>query len=136
MTGGRAQNLDLLDAFRVVYASYRQANQNDFLNFESFMKQYEINMSEAFEIFGAVLGKEQNKNKMAQSFQNKAKKGLKLPEFEIECVVDLYSLYVFIFEISEKTFWHLPLRDVQRIAENKSAYEGWKAYLQEKEGEK
>ncbi|PGK10539.1 hypothetical protein CN895_23095 [Bacillus cereus] len=74
VAGGGSQNLDLLDAFRVVYASYRQANQSDFLNFESFMKQYEINVSEAFEIFGAVLGKEKQKNKMAQGFQDKAKK--------------------------------------------------------------
>jgi len=43
---------------------------------------------------------------------------------------------VFIFKIPERDFWHLPLRDVQRIAENKSAYEGWKAYLQEKGSEK
>lgn len=74
VAGGGSQNLDLLDAFRVVYASYRQANGTDFLDFESFMKQYEINVSEAFEIFGAVLGKEKQKNKMAQGFQDKAKK--------------------------------------------------------------
>lgn len=51
-------------------------------------------------------------------------------------MVDIYSLYVFIFEISEHDFWNLPLRDVQRIAENKSAYLGWKSYMEEKEGGK
>ncbi|MGR5989457.1 hypothetical protein ACT7C6_02260 [Bacillus paranthracis] len=111
--------------------------ERTFLDFESFAKQYEVDMTEALEIFGTVLGKQKNKNKMAQGFNQKSgKKGLALPKFEIECVVDLYSLYVFIFEIPEKTFWHLPLRDVQRIAENKSAYEGWKAYIQEKESGK
>ncbi|MED2125447.1 hypothetical protein P4V48_05370 [Bacillus thuringiensis] len=45
-------------------------------------------------------------------------------------------MYVFIFEIPREDFWTLPLRDVQRIAENKSAYEGWKAYAQEKESGK
>ncbi|MGR5869572.1 hypothetical protein ACT7C5_29140 [Bacillus pacificus] len=95
---------------RVVYAAYRQATPSEYMGFEEFMEQYEVNMTEAFEIFGAVLGKQKNKNKMAQGFQDKAKKGLKLPKFEIECVVDLYSLYVFIFEISENDFWNLPLR--------------------------
>lgn len=73
-TGGSERNIDLLDSFRVVYAAYRQANPSEYLGFESFMKQYEINMSEAFEIFGAVLGKQKDKNKMAQGFQDKTKK--------------------------------------------------------------
>ncbi|MDK7481274.1 hypothetical protein OWP19_25260 [Bacillus cereus] len=73
-TGESEKNIDLLDSFRVVYAAYRQANPSEYLGFEGFMKQYEINMSEAFEIFGAVLGKEKRKNKMAKGFQDKAKK--------------------------------------------------------------
>lgn len=72
--GQNEKSLDLLDAFRVVYASYRQANPSEYLGFEDFMKQYEINMSEAFEIFGAVLGKEKSKNKMAGNFQKQAGK--------------------------------------------------------------
>ncbi|WP_267418852.1 hypothetical protein [Bacillus sp. GC_Bacil_1] len=74
VAGGGSQNLDLLDAIRVVYASYRQANQKEFLDFESFTKQYEINISEAFEIFGAVLAKEKQKNNMAGNFQKQAGK--------------------------------------------------------------
>ncbi|WP_444992367.1 hypothetical protein [Bacillus sp. Fil] len=48
----------------------------------------------------------------------------------------MYSLYVFLFGISADDFWTLPLRSVQRIAENKEAYESWKQYIQEKEAEK
>lgn len=74
LSTGNERSMDLLDSIRVVYAAYRQANGTDFLDFESFMKQYEVDMTEALEIFGAVLGKQKNKNKMAQGFQNKAKK--------------------------------------------------------------
>ncbi|MGG1328629.1 hypothetical protein ABE222_18060 [Bacillus tropicus] len=74
LTTGGTQNIDLLDAFRVVYAAYRQATPSEYMGFEEFMEQYEVNMTEAFEIFGAVLGKQKDKNKMAQGFQNKAKK--------------------------------------------------------------
>ncbi|MBJ8054692.1 hypothetical protein JDS87_22775 [Bacillus cereus] len=74
LTTGGTQNIDLLDSIRVVYASYRQANQTDYLSFEAFMQQYEVDMTEAFEIFGVVLGNQKHKNKMAQGFQDKAKK--------------------------------------------------------------
>ncbi|GAB6455809.1 hypothetical protein bcgnr5383_53460 [Bacillus cereus] len=74
LSTGNERSMDLLDSIRVVYAAYRQANGTDFLDFESFMKQYEVDMTEALEIFGSVLGKQKNKNKMAQGFQNKAKK--------------------------------------------------------------
>ncbi|MGG0360337.1 hypothetical protein ABEY57_13520 [Bacillus tropicus] len=74
LTTGNERSMDLLDSIRVVYASYRQANPNDYLDFESFMKQYEVDMTEALEIFGTVLGKQKNKNRMAQGFKQKAGK--------------------------------------------------------------
>lgn len=72
-SAGGMQNIDLLDTFRTVYAAYRQATPNDYIDFESFMKQYEINMEEAFEIFGGILNGKA-KNNMAKDFQAKAGK--------------------------------------------------------------
>lgn len=74
LSTGNERSMDLLDSIRVVYASYRQANPSDFLDFESFMKLYEVDMTEALEIFGTVLGKQKNKNNMAKGFQQKAGK--------------------------------------------------------------
>lgn len=74
LTTGNERSMDLLDSIRVVYASYRQANLNDYLDFESFMKQYEVDMTEALGIFSTVLGKQKDKNKMAQGFKQKAGK--------------------------------------------------------------
>jgi len=73
-TRGGAGNVDLLDTFCVVYAAYRQANVSDYMNFESFMQKYEVDMTEAFGIFGSVLKKQKDKNNMAKGFQQKAGK--------------------------------------------------------------
>ncbi|MGE6313404.1 hypothetical protein ACQKD6_23665 [Bacillus cereus] len=72
-SAGGMQNIDLLDTFRTVYAAYRQATPKEYMDFEAFMEVYEVDMQEAFEIFGAILGN-QKKNKMAQGFQAKAGK--------------------------------------------------------------
>ncbi|MCQ6306375.1 hypothetical protein [Bacillus cereus] len=73
-TRGGAGNVDLLDTFYVVYAAYRQANVSDYMNFEAFMQKYEVDMTEAFKIFGSVLKKQKDKNNMAKGFQQKAGK--------------------------------------------------------------
>ncbi|PGE75586.1 hypothetical protein [Bacillus toyonensis] len=70
---GGMQNVDLLDTFRTVYAAYRQANPKEYIDFKSFMQEYEIDMEEAFEIFGAILNGKA-KNNMAKGFQAKAGK--------------------------------------------------------------
>lgn len=72
-SAGGMQNIDLLDTFRTVYAAYRQATPKEYMDFETFMQQYEINMEEAFEIFGAILSGK-GKNNMAKGFQAKAGK--------------------------------------------------------------
>jgi len=70
------QNVDLLDAFRTVYAAYRQANPKEYMEFEAFMEVYEVNLEEAFEVFGAIMSN-RSKNNMAKGFQAKADKGKK-----------------------------------------------------------
>lgn len=69
---GGIQNVDLLDTFRTVYAAYREANQKEYMEFEEFMGVYEVDMSESFQIFGAIMKKERQ-NKMAGGFEHKAK---------------------------------------------------------------
>ncbi|MDA2635338.1 hypothetical protein [Bacillus sp. FSL R12-0069] len=73
-TRGSSGNVHLLDTFCVVYAAYRQATVSDYMDFESFMKKYEVDMTEAFKIFGSVLKKQKDKNNMAKGFQQKAGK--------------------------------------------------------------
>lgn len=38
---------------------------------------------------------------------------------------DLYTLYVLILKIGEEFFWHAPISEVERVAENKIAYDAW-----------
>lgn len=38
---------------------------------------------------------------------------------------DLYTLYVLILNIGEDFFWHAPIEEVERVAENKQAYDAW-----------
>ena len=54
-----------------------------------------------------------------------------MPKFDIECVEDMYSLYVFIFGIHPNDFWHRPFKFVQSIADSKSLFEGWKSVKRE-----
>lgn len=72
LNAGGIQNIDLLDTFRIVYAAYRQANPTGYMEFEAFMEVYEVDMSESFEYFGAVMKKERQ-NKMANGFEHKTK---------------------------------------------------------------
>lgn len=55
-----------------------------------------------------------------------------MPSIQIESIEDLYSLYVFIFGISETEFWTLPLASVHEIALNKTALEQWKISEEER----
>lgn len=55
-----------------------------------------------------------------------------MPDIKIHDIEDLYSLYVFIFEIPEDDFWNLPLKSVHEIAMNKLAYEAWKKSEEER----
>ncbi|MED4699616.1 hypothetical protein P9436_11175 [Lysinibacillus capsici] len=62
-----------------------------------------------------------------------------MPKIEIESVEDLYSLYVFLFGIDPQDFWHLPIKSVQMLAENKSAITAWRESIREemmKDGQK
>jgi hypothetical protein len=59
-----------------------------------------------------------------------------VPEIVIENVEDLYALYVFIFDIEPHDFWHLPLKSVQLIAENKSAIGAWQAAEEERQAKR
>ena len=54
-----------------------------------------------------------------------------MPTIEIDCVEDLYSLYVFIFGIDPHDFWHLPFKSVQKMATNKAVFSEWKALTEE-----
>lgn len=54
-----------------------------------------------------------------------------MPHIEINCVEDLYSLYVFIFGIESHDFWQLPFKSVQKIATNKAVFSEWKAIMEE-----
>ncbi|PGS62144.1 hypothetical protein COC69_32460, partial [Bacillus cereus] len=71
LSTGDIQNIDIFDSMRTVYAAYRQATPTDYMDFDSFMKVYEVDIVEALHIFTAIMQKETKKNKMAQGFQAK-----------------------------------------------------------------
>lgn len=66
------QNIDVLDAIRTVYAAYRQATPTNYLSFDEFMKLYQVDMTEAVQIFMAIVKRDQ-KNNMAGGFNRKNK---------------------------------------------------------------
>lgn len=39
---------------------------------------------------------------------------------------DKYTFYVLILGLGEDFFWNAPIAEVERVAENKIAYDGWK----------
>ncbi|BAR81510.1 MULTISPECIES: hypothetical protein [Bacillus] len=71
LSTGDIQNIDIFDSMRTVYAAYRQATPTDFMDFDSFMKIYEVDVVEALHVFTAIMQKETRKNKMAQGFKAK-----------------------------------------------------------------
>lgn len=75
----------------------------------------------------------QNNSKRKQVVQ---KEKIKLPDIIIECVEDLYTLYLYVFELNRDDIWQLPLTSVQMIAEKKTAIENWTNYENEKAGGK
>ncbi|MED1382066.1 hypothetical protein ACQKFK_15180 [Bacillus mycoides] len=71
LSTGDIQNIDIFDSMRTVYAAYRQATPTGFMDFDSFMKIYEVDVMEALHIFTAIMQKETKKNAMAQGFKAK-----------------------------------------------------------------
>lgn len=47
----------------------------------------------------------------------------------IKHVEDKYTLYVLSARIDSETFWHAPLATVERIYENKLAFDAWRNSL-------
>lgn len=54
----------------------------------------------------------------------------------MEEIEDYYTYYVMIMEIPEETFWKTDLPFLDRVAENKTAYDSWLGYAIGKEREK
>ena len=57
---------------------------------------------------------------------------VRLPKFKLEEIEDYFTYYVLILGIPESTFWETDLNFLSRVAENKSAYDGWLNYEKEK----
>lgn len=53
----------------------------------------------------------------------------------METVEDFYTYYVMILEVPENEFWNSTIGFLERITENKSAFDAWKNYIVEKESE-
>ncbi|KHD85682.1 hypothetical protein NG54_07935 [Heyndrickxia ginsengihumi] len=63
-------DLDPISTLQALYAAYRQANKNDYLKFEEFLENYELDIENDMPIYFAVISK-----KAKKSFQeNFAKK--------------------------------------------------------------
>ena len=54
----------------------------------------------------------------------------------MEEIEDYYTWYVIIMKLPDELFWKSEIRFLDRIVENKAAYEGWLAYATRKESER
>ena len=61
---------------------------------------------------------------------------VKPPKFPLEEIEDYYTYYVMIMKIPDYLFWDCDLPSLDRIVENKTAYDSWFAYAMKKEGER
>lgn len=56
-----------------------------------------------------------------------------MPKFELEDVEDFYTYYVLILGISEDLFWHADYSFLLSVLENRTAFDNWKHYVEERE---
>lgn len=71
--GGTGMELDMVKLFKIVYLAYRQANMSEYFSFEDFQEMYEFDMSEATQIYMAMINKEYRAEYL-KSIQNAADK--------------------------------------------------------------
>lgn len=64
--------LDPIAILQAVYAAYRQATPKDYLTFEGFLTNYQLDMETDIEIYFAVISKQSRK-----AFQKNFSKGIK-----------------------------------------------------------
>lgn len=57
---------------------------------------------------------------------------IRIPDFEIESTADAYVYYVDIMHLSEELFWNAEIYMLDRIVNNKQAYQGWLSGQREK----
>lgn len=53
----------------------------------------------------------------------------------METIEDYYTYYVLILEVPEHIFWYADYAFVLTVVANKTAYDGWLAYVTERERE-
>lgn len=67
-----SMELDMMNLYKSVYVAYRMANMNDYMTFDDFAEQYEFDMTEATNIFYALISKD-FRSKYLQDLQNASK---------------------------------------------------------------
>lgn len=67
-----SMELDMMNLYKSVYVAYRMANMNDYMTFDDFAEQYEFDMTEATNIFYALISKD-FRSKYLKDLQNASK---------------------------------------------------------------
>ena len=68
---------------------------------------------------------------------NEKKTGqIKPPKFPLEEIEDFYTYYVLILRIPETCFWSSDLLFLDRVARNKTAFDGWQSYALREEAKR
>ena len=62
----------------------------------------------------------------------KPKRCFRVPRFELETIEDAYTFYVLILGLSEVLFWTAPISTLRTVADDKTAYDGWRSSEQER----
>ena len=84
------------------------------------------------------MGAVKKKEGFADAFRRATKRSgrrIKLPRFDLSEIEDYYTYYVQIMGVPEATFWHASIPLLQKIVDNKAAYDSWHSSVIEAERE-
>lgn len=66
--------INLYQGYQAVYIAYRQANMDDYLDFEEFTDKWDFDMSEALEVYTKLLFTEKKQDSYKKSVEKATKK--------------------------------------------------------------
>lgn len=72
-----SMDFDFIKAYKAVYVAYRQANMNDYMNFDDFCNQYDLDIQEASDVYSEMFLNANKNSKYAEAFKKETfkKKG-------------------------------------------------------------
>ena len=144
---------DDLDNAEVLYASYVTATlmnnsirksrgeaEEEIISEVDFLTLMPTEAYMISNIFTKLFGDEKKKSGFQEAFRKATKRAvgtkIKIPNFPLEDIEDYYTYYVQIMKVPEDIFWNADIPFIDKIVENKTAYDEWLGSVMQKEREK